>query len=237
MPTPTPPHGPTDRPTDRPTEQLPTHDTQQLPPAAATGAAAPAEPPPRKPGVWREATSTTGGRIAVAVAAGLAALLVLGSLGIGSLVVARAAFGHGGAERMTAGHEDGRKWSGPRGDEPGGPPQPQGPGQGRGNGKGNGGEPGGGGRKGGIPGLGAVEHGEFTTQGGDGKPATMLVQRGEVTKASATSVTVRSSDDFTATYAVDGSTRVPGQAPAVGDRVIVLATKDGSKAVSIRPVR
>ncbi|HEX4700993.1 MAG TPA: hypothetical protein VH352_02590 [Pseudonocardiaceae bacterium] len=81
--------------------------------------------------------------------------------------------------------------------------------------------------------VGRVEHGEFTvhTKTGD---QVVDVQRGQVTAVSATSVTVKSQDGFTATYAVGGDSkiRVKKQTAAIsgvhtGDRVFVAALKNG----------
>ena len=58
----------------------------------------------------------------------------------------------------------------------------------------------------GAMGLGNVQHGEFTVQQ-DGKAVVMTLQRGTVTKSSATSVTVKSDDDFTGTYVLSDDTR------------------------------
>lgn len=82
-----------------------------------------------------------------------------------------------------------------------------------------------------------MQHGEFTVQDLTGKAVVMTVHRGTVTAASATSVAVRSADGFTATYAVDATTRTPADAVAKGDPVLVVAQKEGSRAVSIRVVR
>ena len=92
-----------------------------------------------------------------------------------------------------------------------------------------------------LPRLGAVSHGEFTITGADGKPVVMTIQRGAVTSASATSVAVRSEDNFAKTYVVNDQTRVlpSGSAAnlAKGSQVVVLARKDGSVAVQIRSYR
>jgi hypothetical protein len=87
--------------------------------------------------------------------------------------------------------------------------------------------------------LGSVQHGEFTVTGSDGKAVVMTVQRGAVTAASATSVSVRSTDGFSQTYAVNASTRVSGGSAAQlskDDRVVVLARKADRVAVQIRAV-
>ena len=85
--------------------------------------------------------------------------------------------------------------------------------------------------------LGAVQHGELTVQDSAGKAVVMTVQRGTVTAASATSVAVKSADGFSATYAVDDTTRGRAGEVAKDESVLVLAQKAGSKAVVIRAVR
>jgi hypothetical protein len=64
-----------------------------------------------------------------------------------------------------------------------------------------------------------VEHGELTVKGKDGKPVVVDVQRGQVTAVSATSITLKSEDGFTASYTVDSDTRVRvgGTRKAIGD--------------------
>jgi len=76
-------------------------------------------------------------------------------------------------------------------------------------------------------------HGEFVVKGKDGKYVTTDAQRGSITAVSPTSVTVRSADGFTATYAVNADTKIrkDGKDAAigtvkVGDPVVVLAVKD-----------
>jgi hypothetical protein len=90
----------------------------------------------------------------------------------------------------------------------------------------------------GVNGLGTVQHGEFTVASSDGKATTMTVQRGEVTKVSDTSLTVKSEDGFTATYAVSVDTRRTGAKDlATGDTVFVIAEKSGAKAVLVQARR
>jgi hypothetical protein len=187
----------------------------------------PAGPPPRRPNLWRQATSTTGGLIALIVAFCLALLLVIGVVGAGLFFGFHAWGNHRGAQiaRMAV---PGKPFA---------PGQRQqlkrhqivpGPGL-RGNGLGQA-----------IPGLGAlgsVQHGEFTVAGANGQATVMTLQRGTVTAASTSSVTVRSTDGFSATYAVDSSTRVPAAKLANGDTVLVVATKSAAKAVLIRIAR
>ena len=89
-----------------------------------------------------------------------------------------------------------------------------------------------------IPGrLGGTLHGEVTRPSAAGGTETLLVQTGEVTASSDTSVTVKSTDGFTETYAVAATTTVRGPAKAaglaVGTRVTVVATKDGKTALLV----
>jgi hypothetical protein len=70
-------------------------------------------------------------------------------------------------------------------------------------------------------------------KGKDGKPVTVLGVRGEVVAVSATSVTVKAEDGFTATFAVDGETKVRGKDVdkiadvEVGDKAGAVGTKSG----------
>ncbi len=86
-----------------------------------------------------------------------------------------------------------------------------------------------------------VQHGDFTVQGANGTSTAMTLQRGTVTAASGTSVTVKSTDGFTATYAVDSSTRGRTTNLAKGDNVLVIAQKarrqGGPDPRGRRPVR
>ena len=82
-------------------------------------------------------------------------------------------------------------------------------------------------------------HGEVTL--GGKKHRVVDFQRGTVSAVSGTSVTVRSADDFSATYVVDAKTAVR-QAKAkvtiadvkTGDKVRVVATKDGATLTATR---
>ena len=88
----------------------------------------------------------------------------------------------------------------------------------------------------GFPGgmFGAV-HGQMVLAKPGGGYQTVDIQRGKVTAVSTSSITVRSSDGFTASYAVAASTAVDAQRDGigsvkVGNQVAVLATASGSKA-------
>jgi len=86
-------------------------------------------------------------------------------------------------------------------------------------------------------------HGEVTLAGEQHR--VVVFQRGAVEKVSDTSLTVRSSDGHTATYVVsnDSTVRRNGAKATItelkpGDRVVVVANKDGStlNAVRIRAI-
>ena len=235
-----PPGGPSSGP---PPVGPPSGPPSGRPPAGPTPGG-PTGPPPKGPGLWRQATSTTGGLIAVVLAAALSALLVLGVVATAGLLAVRAVDDDRN-DRMDSVREDGRMGL-PPGQQrkldrlPQGPEAPRRNGNGNGLGNGNGNGFGGGNGRGdllrGAMGLGDVQHGEFTVQQ-DGKTVVMTLQRGEVTKSSATSVTVKSADDFTATYVVNDDTRGRTGALAVGDSVLVVAEKAGAKAVLIAESR
>jgi len=87
--------------------------------------------------------------------------------------------------------------------------------------------------------LARVEHGEFTVGGKRGRVAD--VQRGQVQSVNASSITVKSTDGFTATYTVNSTTKVRKAKQAVGigqvatgDRVVVIADKNGSTDIATR---
>lgn len=82
-------------------------------------------------------------------------------------------------------------------------------------------------------------HGEVTL--GGKKHQVVAFQRGTVTAVSSTSLTVRSADDFSATYVVDSSTKIREKkektdigAVKTGDKVRVVALKNGSALTATR---
>jgi hypothetical protein len=84
-------------------------------------------------------------------------------------------------------------------------------------------------------------HGEFTVRTKDGYVLADF-QRGSVTAVSATSITVHSTDGFSASYAVNGGTSVridggPGSLSSIrpGAKVLVVAEKTG-QAVTARRI-
>jgi hypothetical protein len=187
---------------------------------------------PRPPSLWDQATSTRGGRWAVAVAILAVCLLV------GTAAVAMAASARQDRTAVTNAAAD-------TGKDPG-----QGKGQAKGQGKGQDkdkdkdkaadpqGKANGNGDLSSIPGrLGGTLHGEVTRPGAAGGVETLLVQSGEVTAASGTEVTVKSTDGFSETYALANTTTVRGPAKAAGltagTHVTVVAAKDGKKALLV----
>ncbi|QKV74983.1 hypothetical protein [Amycolatopsis sp. Hca4] len=84
---------------------------------------------------------------------------------------------------------------------------------------------------GGLPGggLGSALHGEYVASDGNGGYVTKIVQTGEVTELSATSLTAKSDDGFSKTYTIT-SDQATGL--ATGDTVTVVATESGSTATA-----
>jgi hypothetical protein len=109
----------------------------------------------------------------------------------------------------------------------------QGPGGQGGMGGGPGGSQSGG--PGGGAGLMDALHGEYVVSDGNGNYTTELLQNGDVTAISDSSVTVKSDDGYTHTYTIDSDTVVGnGSAElssiATGDEVTVIATESGDTA-------
>ena len=81
-------------------------------------------------------------------------------------------------------------------------------------------------------------HGEFTTRTRDGGYQTIATQVGEVTAVSASSITVKSEDGFTRTYAVDDNTLVNAGNDGIadvktGDDVSITALVVDGKASAV----
>ncbi len=192
------------------------------------------------PSLWQQATASRGGRWATGIAIGLIAVLLL----VTAVVLVRVARGdlrHDVRDRGKASFQQhapkGQQKQAPRGQAPRDPgpgrapqgqaPAPQGP---------RAGQPA---TPGGLPSelSRGLLHAEVTRTGPNGTPTVVLVQSGAVTAATAQSVTVKSSDDYTETYAVSGATRMPGGGTAaelaVGSQVTVMAQKDGRTALLI----
>ena len=86
-------------------------------------------------------------------------------------------------------------------------------------------------------GSGGLVHGQFTEPKSGGGYQTVDVQNGTVSAVSASSVTVKSADGFTATYAVTSSTVVDAKAAGIGsvkkgDTIFVTATVSGGAATA-----
>jgi hypothetical protein len=82
-------------------------------------------------------------------------------------------------------------------------------------------------------------HGEVTLAGKQHR--VVVFQRGPAEKASATSITVKSADGYTATYVIGTETKVRKNGEAAtaadlqaGDRIFVAAAKDGSTPQALR---
>ena len=104
-----------------------------------------------------------------------------------------------------------------------------------GNGRGQGGLGQGDLGQGGV-GLGGVLHGEVVV--GGATPKTVLYQTGEVTELTAgSSLTVKSTDGFSATYALTPTSIIPTTGLAQGTTVRVIADKDGAKVTRLELVR
>ena len=178
---------------------------------------------PRPPSLWEQATSTRGGRWAVAVAIVAVCLLVATAAAAlaSSARQDRAALTNASVDadgQAKAKAKDKTKDNGNNG-------------KGQGNGQANG-------DLNSIPGrLGGTLHGEVTRPSAAGGTETLLVQTGSVTAASDTEVTVKSTDGFTETYAVSATTTVRGPAKSagltVGTQVTVVAAKDGKRALLV----
>ena len=176
---------------------------------------------PRPPSLWEQATSTRGGRWAVAVAIVAVGLLVATA----AAALASSARQDRAVLTNASVDADGQAKAKDKTKDNGNN------GKGQGNGQANG-------DLNSIPGrLGGALHGEVTRPTATGGTETLLVQTGSVTAASDTEVTVKSTDGFTETYAVSPTTTVRGPAKAaglaVGTQVTVVATKDGKKALLV----
>lgn len=87
--------------------------------------------------------------------------------------------------------------------------------------------------------LGRALHGEVTLAGKQHR--VVVFQRGPAEKASPTSLTLKSADGYTATYVLNADTKVrkDGEPATVadleaGDRIRVVATRDGDKLTALR---
>ncbi len=83
--------------------------------------------------------------------------------------------------------------------------------------------------------LGRVMRGDVTVLKRDGSTMTVHFERGEITAASGTSVTLKGADGTSTTFAIGSDTRIRAQRQAasadalkVGDFAMALGTKSGS---------
>ena len=92
----------------------------------------------------------------------------------------------------------------------------------------------GGGGPGGAGSLAAALHGEYVVSDGDSGYTTELMQNGEVTAISATSVTAASDDGYTKTYTIDAGTVLGNGSDdvATGDEVTIVASVSGDTATA-----
>ena len=182
--------------------------------------------------MWRETTSTRGGRWAIAIAAAAVACLLLLGIGIAGLVVLRHHDQFGPAGQRQNGFSRGQI--------------------GPGNGRGPGGDTRGNGTQPGMPGAPGARDGRAQGPAGAGKllggtalhgnvsanvngsVQALAFQRGEVTAVSATSITLKSSDGFTGTYGLNATTRTNGPAAVKGGQAFVLSR--ASDKVALRMI-
>lgn len=237
-----PPHQQSNQPAqgNPPTQPMP---AAPGPPLYGT-TAGPAAAYPPKATVWHQATSTSGRRWGLGIAAGALALLLLFGFGVAGLLVLR--------------NHDRVDLLGNRGDGQFLRQDGSGNGRGNGNGKGDGKGDGKGwgpgakddkvrpkqqgipgtpdGRAQGLGGLGSLLggtalHGEVTANA-NGSVQALAFQRGEVTAVSDTSVTLKSSDDFVGTYGRTGATVSRGAALVKGGQAFVLARASDKVAIT-----
>jgi len=220
-----PPHTPPQQPASSPGSNPPTQPITAAygaPPAGPTPFPAPESAPTTS--AWHQVTATSGGRWALALsAAALGLLLVLG-IGVTSFLVLR---NHDRVNLLGSHQGTG----------------PLGPGNGYGQGpRANGGRNGRnlpglpGGRVQGLRGLenllgGTALHGDVTTNAG-GSVQALVFQLGEVTAVSNTSVTLKSSDGFAGTYALNANTRSSGASLVQGGQAFVLARASDKVAIT-----
>ena len=234
-----PPVQPPSSQSHQPSNQPPESNPPTQPITAAYGAPVPgptagqpAGPAPVYPpttNTWQRATSTSGRRWALALSAAAVALLLVLGIAVTSLLVLR---NHDQVNLL--GSRQATRSLGQFG--PGnGKGQGQGPrAKGGKNGPNLPGAPGG--RLQGLGGLGnllggTALHGEVTANAG-GSVQALVFQRGQVTALSATSITLKSSDGFAGTYALNTTTRSRGAALANGGQGFVLARASDKVAIA-----
>ena len=174
--------------------------------------------------VWRQATSTHGGRWAIGIAAVVLVGLMFLSIAVAGFLVLRNHDRFAMMGQRQSGYSHGQFGQGNE----------------RGSGGTNGtprqlGAPGVRGGLGWLGGLlgGTALHGDVTaTVNGVTQP--LVFQRGQVTAVSATSITLKSSDGFVSAYGRTSSTRAMTAAPVTGGQAFVLARASDKMAIAIR---
>ena len=248
-----PPVQPPEQPSGHPAQQPgPVNPTEPIPAAPGYPAAPPPAAPAANPApganagpanaaptasagpstnVWRQATSTHGGRWAIAIAAGALALLLMLGIGVAGLLVLRNHDRFGMLGQRQAGFSRGQLGQGNGRDDGNNgrnPALPGAPGLRGGGARGLAG-------LGGALGGGAL-HGNLTATV-NGAVQALVFQRGQVTAVSATSITLKSSDGFVGTYGRAASTNTLMTAPVTGGQAFVLAQASDKVAITIASAR
>jgi len=230
-----PPVQPPQQPSGRPAQPAGQGDPATLPMPAAGGDPVATRPAAQTTNVWHGATSTPGGRWAIAIAAGALVVLMLLGIGVAGFLVLRNHDRFGmmgqrqqGLSRGQLGQGDGRDDGRNNGRNPLAPGMPGAPGMRGGGAQGLGG-------LGGVLGGGAL-HGNVTATV-NGSVQALVFQRGQVTAVSATSITLKSSDGFVGTYGRAASTSSLMAAPVTGGQAFVLAQASDKVAITIMPAR
>jgi hypothetical protein len=220
----------TGQPPVQPPHQPPEHPVEASPVTQPMTAAesAPAAPRPGVPktNMWRQATSTHGGRWAIAAAAAALAVLLLLGVGVAGFVVLRYHDRVNLLGNQTGGYSRGQ------------------------NGQGYGLGPGANGNQRRLPGMPGMRGGRVQVPGGlgnllggsalhgdvtatvNGSLQALVFQRGAVTAVSATSIALKSSDGFVGTYGRTAATISRGPAPVKGGQAFVLARVSDKVAIT-----
>jgi hypothetical protein len=221
--------------TDQPPAQPP-HEPGQGSPAtqpmsavasAPAAGSSPGTPPAApKTNVWHQATSTHGGRWAIAVAAFALACLMLLGIGVAGLLVLRNhdRFSLLWQRQDRFSRDQNGRGPGVLGNQPRQRGMPGMPGTRGGLGQGLGG-------LGGLLG-GTALHGNVSATV-NGSVQALVFQRGQVTAVSATSITLKSSDGFVGTYGITSATSSMRSAPVQGGQAFVLARASDKVAITI----
>jgi hypothetical protein len=216
----------TGQPPHQPSEQAVEASPATQPMSAAQSVPVAPRPAGPKTNMWRQATSTHGGRWALVVAAAaLAALLALG-VGVAGFALLRYHDRVNLLGNSAGGYSRGLNGQG----------TVPGPGA-NGNQRRLPGLPGMRGGRAQVPGGlgsllgGSALHGSVTATV-NGSVQALVFQRGEVTAVSATSISLKSSDGFVGTYGRTAATISRGAVPVKGGQAFVLARAVDKVAVA-----